>query len=93
MLPIGLLVIFPLGLVLMGEGSGILRLIQVSLQAVYPWLMTFGLMGLFRKVLKREIYAVRYLLDSSYWLYIVHVPLTIATQWQLFIHRTKVSQK
>ena len=88
MLPIGMFVIFPLGYEIMDENTGILRLILVAVQAVYPWLMTFGLIGLFRKILKKEIYAVRFLSDSSYWLYIIHVPLIIGAQyvvqeWQL----------
>ncbi len=88
MLPMGMFVNFPLGYEIMDANSGILRLISVAVQAVYPWLMTFGLMGLFRKVLTREIYAVRFLSDSSYWLYIIHVPLIIGAQyvvqeWQL----------
>ena len=37
-------------------------------------------MGLFRRVLRREHAWVRYVSDSSYWLYVMHVPLVIAAQ-------------
>ena len=49
-------------------------------QAVYAWAMTFGLVGLFRQIMPRENKAIRYVSDSSYWLYIAHPPLIIATQ-------------
>ena len=49
-------------------------------QVVYAWMMSFGMMGLFRRVLRRERPWVRYVSDSSYWLYITHVPLVIAAQ-------------
>ena len=51
--------------------------------------MTFGFIGLFRKLCTRENKAIRYVSDSSYWLYGAHVPLIIGTQltvrdWPLF---------
>jgi len=58
-----------------------LRLFVMHLmQVLYAWLMTFGLLGLFETVLNKERYWVRYLSDSSYWLYLVHLPLIIAGQ-------------
>ena len=42
--------------------------------------MIFGLMGLFRTVLSRERYWVRYLSDSAYWMYLTHLTLVIALQ-------------
>lgn len=49
-------------------------------QTIYAWAMTFGLIGLFRVLLKRENRTMRYLSDSSYWMYLAHVPLIIAAQ-------------
>jgi peptidoglycan/LPS O-acetylase OafA/YrhL len=49
-------------------------------QVLYAWLMVFGLMGLFEAVLGRERPWVRYVSDSSYWLYLVHLPLIIVGQ-------------
>jgi peptidoglycan/LPS O-acetylase OafA/YrhL len=49
-------------------------------QVLYVWLMIFGLMGLFAKLLGRERPWIRYMSDASYWLYLVHLPLIIAGQ-------------
>jgi Acyltransferase family/Ankyrin repeats (3 copies) len=89
-LTIGLLVVFPLALALSEGWSGLpsfwlepmpRRVLSVGLQAVYPWLMTFGLMGLFRRVCPVESTTIRYLSDSAYWLYLAHLPLIIAAQY------------
>ena len=52
----------------------------MALQAVYPWTMAFGCIGLFRKLCARENSTIRYVSDSSYWLYVTHVPLIIGAQ-------------
>ena len=49
-------------------------------QVLYAWGMCFGLMGLFRVLLPRERRGVRYLSDSAYWVYLVHLPLVIGAQ-------------
>jgi membrane-bound acyltransferase YfiQ involved in biofilm formation len=49
-------------------------------QVFYAWLMVFGLMGLFRKLLSKEYRIIRYISDSAYWLYIVHLPLVVLLQ-------------
>ena len=88
-LPAGLLVLFPLGLGFSTGAFGLgpesidpatARAAAVVLQAVYPWMMAFGFMGVFRKVCARESRTIRYLSDSSYWLYLAHVPLIIGAQ-------------
>ena len=43
-------------------------------------MMTFGFIGLFRKLCTRENKAIRYVSDSSYWLYVAHRPLIIGAQ-------------
>jgi len=56
------------------------RLLANLSQVLFAWMMIFGLMGLFGKLLSRGQPWVRYLSDSSYWLYLVHLPLIIAGQ-------------
>ena len=68
-----------------GIFEGIPKLLQqtisVVIQALYVWLMTFGLIGLFRKMMSSENKWMRYISDSSYWLYLAHLPLMIWLQW------------
>lgn len=47
---------------------------------VYVWLMIVGFMGLFRRYLNVGHPGFRYLSDSSYWLYLAHMPLILALQ-------------
>ena len=47
---------------------------------VYAWLMVFGMIGLFRRFFAKENKRIRYLSDSSYWLYIAHLPLIMGLQ-------------
>jgi hypothetical protein len=56
------------------------RLLAHLGQVFYVWLMIFGLMGLSGRLLSRERPGVRYVSDSSYWLYLVHLPLIIVGQ-------------
>lgn len=88
-IPIALLVVFPLGYAMttgeFGFTNGWIdsrwyRPLAVVLQVVYVWLMSFGLIGLFRSLFSRESRAMRYVSDSSYWLYLVHLPLIIVAQ-------------
>jgi len=54
-----------------------------AFSVVYAWLMIFGFIGFFRAFFSGENARIRYLSDSSYWLYIMHLPLIIFVQ--LFI--------
>ncbi len=54
--------------------------ISCALQALYAWLMTLGLIGLFESLLAKPRPWVRYLSDSAYWLYLAHLPLIIVGQ-------------
>jgi peptidoglycan/LPS O-acetylase OafA/YrhL len=89
-LAVGLFVLLPLGMALIGgwtgpAGYGLAplprRVLSVAVQAAYPWLITFGLMGLVRRVCPVESPVMQYLSDSAYWLYLAHLPLTIALQY------------
>jgi peptidoglycan/LPS O-acetylase OafA/YrhL len=74
-LPLALLVVLPLGLATVGSVW-----IGGLLQVAYAWAMSFGLIGLFRRFLKGENRAIRYLSDSAYWLYLTHLPPLILMQ-------------
>lgn len=43
--------------------------------AITMWLLVFGFMGLFQTYFRNPSPAVRYLSDSSYWLYLLHLPI------------------
>jgi peptidoglycan/LPS O-acetylase OafA/YrhL len=62
----------------MMNGSPEARIIGAILRsgmgAAVVWLLFFGLTGLFLRHLDRPSGAIRYLVDSSYWIYIVHFP-------------------
>lgn len=49
-------------------------------QALYAWLACIAFIGLFARFSSRERPSVRYLADSAYWLYLVHLPLVVAGQ-------------
>jgi peptidoglycan/LPS O-acetylase OafA/YrhL len=87
-LPIALLAVFPLGYqVTMNSAaatwidSAFHRSISVVTQTLYVWLMTFGSIGLFRSVFQSENRAMRYVSDSSYWLYLAHLPAIMLAQY------------
>lgn len=89
-LPVALLIVFPIGLDLVSGTFGIIprfenastnALVGNLLQATFAWLMTFGSIGLFRQLFSQESRTLRYISDSSYWLYLVHLPLVILAQW------------
>lgn len=78
LLPLTLFVVFPvaLGLTFDGDAWGLASLVQIA----YTWGMIVALIGAFRTVLAKERRGVRYLSDSSYWLYLAHLPLLIVVQ-------------
>lgn len=89
-LPLALFVVFPLALDWTSGTFGIIPRFESEatgaaiagvLQAVFAWLMTFGTIGLSRRLLSRESKMLRYISDSSYWLYLIHLPLVILAQW------------
>lgn len=58
-----------------------LTLIAAPLEAVFAWLMCFGLMGFFYWFAARPSFTWRYLSDASYWMYLSHLPLVLVGQW------------
>lgn len=89
MLPVGTFMVFPVALEcatgrlgfrehLLPPGAW--RPVSMGLQALDAWMMTFGFLGLFRRLLRKENKTIRYISDSSYWLYLSHLPLVIVLQ-------------
>ncbi len=96
-LPIAMLIVFPIGLDLVSGTFGIVPALQNGslkflaagfLQVLFAWLMTFGLIGLCRRVMSKEDNTMRYISDSSYWLYLAHLPLVLLAQW--FVRESSV---
>ena len=83
-LPVALFALFPLGLAASSVGETPNRVVFVLCQVLYAWVATFGMMGLFRSLLSRESKTMRYVSDSSYWLYLAHIPLIILVQYLVY---------
>ncbi|WP_347349643.1 acyltransferase family protein [Nigerium sp.] len=50
---------------------------HAALVALAGWTWTYALLGLCVRFLRRERPVIRYLADSSYWAYLVHLPLLV----------------
>jgi peptidoglycan/LPS O-acetylase OafA/YrhL len=61
--------------------STMLTAVSALLETAFAWLTCFGLMGLFRWLMSRPSFTVRYLSDASYWMYMAHLPLVIVANW------------
>lgn len=90
MLPVALLVVFPIGLELVSGTFGILSdevreanelLVGSFFESLFAWMMIFASIGMFRSLFSNASPTMRYISDSSYWLYLVHLPLVILAQW------------
>ena len=79
LLPITILILLPFGLHLTYEDGNWWA--ACIFQVAYTWGMSFGLVGLFRRLFSIEKRGVRYLSDASYWMYLTHLPLVIIFQW------------
>lgn len=75
-LVIGSAVLFPVGLALLGERPSV----SAALQVAFAWMISFGLLGMFRRFLSDDRFHVRWLSDASYWMYLMHLPLVFVFQ-------------
>jgi len=67
----------------MNMGHPRVRLIRAGFIISYSmtmWSLVCLSIGLFKRLLDRPSRAVRYVADSSYWLYLVHLPIVIWLQ-------------
>ena len=69
---LGAAICFPVALATM-ENPAITAVPQI----LFAWLMCFGCIGIFKSWCSTESKAVRYISDSSYWLYLIHIPLVM----------------
>lgn len=88
-LPLSMFVLFPIvfeistGLFGMREkwvDPSQFRTLAIIGQSIFAWTMSIACIGAFRSMLTREKPWVRYLSDSSYWLYVTHLPLVVVLQ-------------
>ncbi len=63
--------------ILVGEG---LDTGSVFLEVAVAWMVSFGMVGAFRDRLAQPSFRVRWLSDSSYWMYLMHLPLVFVLQ-------------
>jgi glucan biosynthesis protein C len=50
--------------------------ILISFNSIIVWLFIFGITGLFIRYGSKHSKRMRYISDSSYWVYLIHLPLT-----------------
>jgi hypothetical protein len=55
-------------------------LLLAACSVAYAWLMISGFIGFFRHFFSSENSRIRYISDSSYWLYIMHLPVIMFFQ-------------
>ncbi len=56
------------------------HLAYATLYAMMMWAFVLGFLGLFTRLCRQPRPWVRYIADSSYWIYIVHIPLVVYLQ-------------
>lgn len=61
-----------------GDAGMLVLVLAAAVQGLAAWAWVFALVGLAQKLLAGESRLVRYLADSSYWVYILHLPLLMA---------------
>lgn len=60
---------------------GVRRIAGLVLGATYAWCMCLGLVGAAARFLHAERPWMRWMADSSYWMYVAHLPLVLILQW------------
>lgn len=65
-------------------GKGAAFAVTVAAGSLCAWELLYALLGLFQRYLGREHRVLKYLSDSSYWLYLAHSPVLLAVQLLVF---------
>jgi hypothetical protein len=88
-LPLSMFVLFPIVFEISTGTFGLrdqwvdpsqFRSLAIVGQSMFAWTMSIACIGAFRSMLTTEKPWVRYLSDSSYWLYVTHLPLVVVLQ-------------
>ena len=66
------------------EEGELLGLVIATSSSCATVLFSIGLIGLFERTLQHHIRIIRWLSDSSYWIYIMHLPVVALTTFYLF---------
>ncbi len=64
--------------------SFLIRLLGFSASTACAWFFSLGLVGLFLAVVQSHHPVVRYVADASYWVYLVHLPMMMFLQEELY---------
>jgi peptidoglycan/LPS O-acetylase OafA/YrhL len=75
LLPLGLFVLLPACLGLLGNKS-----VATVLQAATAWVLLLGVIGIFHRYGSSLGPKARWVSDAAYWMYLVHLPLVMAVQ-------------
>ena len=60
------------------DGADREHLLAIACLALSVWLLVYGLVGLFLRYLEKPSAIWRYIADASYWMYLIHLPITVA---------------
>lgn len=89
-LPLGALVLLPLGIALVTPAwkdraetlsPATADALGMIVQSLYAWVMTLGLVGGAAALLSRPAAWIKYLAEASYWIYLAHLPLVLWSQF------------
>jgi len=69
-------VFYPAGHALMNDNWNVSAVLQIA----FAWSFVFAMLGLFRQFFADDSPGMRWLADSSYWIYLAHLPLIIILQ-------------
>jgi glucans biosynthesis protein C len=64
---------------------GISALLLVATGALFTWLMVFGAIGAAHRICREPSPTLSYLADSSYWIYLVHMPILGLIEGDLYL--------